>query len=44
MRRPARKQPKADATVLNEIQLQEPIQITEQGMHISFSALMPLSG
>ena len=38
-RRPARKQPRADAAVLNEIQLQEPIQITEHGMHISFSAL-----
>jgi len=45
MRRSSRKQPKADAAVLNEIQLPEPIQITEQGMcYISFSALMPLSG
>jgi len=32
-RRPTRKQPSADAAVLNEIQLQEPIQITEQGWH-----------
>ena len=30
-RRSARKQTTADAAVLNEIQLQEPIQITEQG-------------
>jgi len=30
-RRPARKQSRADASVLNEIPLQEPIQITEQG-------------
>ena len=39
-RRSARKQPAADAAILNEIQLQEPIQITDQGRQCVLSNIV----